>query len=60
MLLRYSLSLEAEATAIEAAVNSVLDGGYRTPDIAAGQPSIGTSEMGSRVVEAFQSSRGVE
>lgn len=53
MLLRYSLSLEQEAAAIEAAVNAVLDAGHRTRDIAAGRPSISTIEMGSHVVEAL-------
>lgn len=56
MLLRYSLSLEQEAAAVEAAVNAVLDAGYRTRDIAAGRSSIGTVEMGSRVVDALTGS----
>jgi 3-isopropylmalate dehydrogenase len=55
MLLRHSLDLEQEATAIEAAVNTVLDQGHRTMDIAAGGPSIGTEEMGARVVDALPS-----
>jgi 3-isopropylmalate dehydrogenase len=54
MLLRHSLGLEVEAAAIEAAVNAVLDQGYRTKDIAAGGPSIGTEEMGTRVVMALR------
>jgi 3-isopropylmalate dehydrogenase len=33
MLLRYSLSLSAEADAVEAAVREFLGDGYRTPDI---------------------------
>ena len=53
MLLRHSLDLEEEAAAIEAAVNSVLDEGHRTKDIAGGGPSIGTEEMGQRVVAAL-------
>ncbi len=55
MLLRHSLGLETEAVAIEAAVNTVLDQGHRTKDIAAGASSIGTEEMGTRVVEAMAS-----
>ena len=51
MLLRHSLKLDEEAALIESAVASVLDAGHRTPDIAAGGPSIGTVEMGDRVVE---------
>lgn len=53
MLLRHSLDLEDEAAVIEAAVNSVLDSGARTKDIAGGGPSIGTDEMGNRVVEVL-------
>ena len=33
MMLRYSFDMAAEADAIEAAVNKVLDDGYRTGDI---------------------------
>ncbi len=65
MLLRHSLALEKEALSIEAAVNKVLDQGYRTKDIAsrstagstAGIPEkiVGTREMGKRVLEAFES-----
>ena len=55
MLLRYDFALETEARTIEDAVNSVLEAGYRTFDIAGSSVSdknkiIGTSEMGSLVV----------
>ncbi len=50
MLLRHSLNLEAEARAIESAVDTVLNAGHRTADIAVGGKSISTSEMGSHVV----------
>ena len=50
MALRHSLDLEAEAHAIEAAVDAVLDDGLRTVDIAAGGSNVGTSEMGDAVV----------
>jgi 3-isopropylmalate dehydrogenase len=53
MLLRYSLGLDAEAGAVEAAVERVLDAGHRTRDIAAGGPSIGTAEMGRFVLETL-------
>jgi 3-isopropylmalate dehydrogenase len=50
MLLRHSLELEEEATAVEAAVASVLEDGYRTPDIAgSGDEAVGTVEMGDLV-----------
>ena len=54
MLLRYSLSLLHEAQSIEQAVDAVLQQGYRTRDIAGTAASVGTVEMGSKVVEALQ------
>ncbi|MDM8529660.1 3-isopropylmalate dehydrogenase [Anaerolineales bacterium HSG25] len=54
MMLRTSLGLNAEADAIEKAVESVLDAGNRTPDIAeSGVEAISTSAMGDAVVEAL-------
>jgi 3-isopropylmalate dehydrogenase len=54
MLLRHSLGLEAEAKAVEAAVEMVLEEGYRTPDIATpGTHTVGTDEMGDWVVSAL-------
>lgn len=50
MLLRHSLKLEAEASLIETAVDKVLAKGHRTADLAAGGPSIGTTEMGNLVL----------
>ncbi len=38
---------------LEAAVDRVLAAGFRTRDIAAGGPAIGTVEMGTKVVEAL-------
>lgn len=54
LLLRHSLHLEAEAVAVERAVDSVLDAGGRTADLARGGPSLGTREMGDRVIAALQ------
>lgn len=52
MMLRYSFDLTKEADCIEAAVNSVLDTGWRTVDIMSGGCSlIGTKEMGDRIAE---------
>jgi 3-isopropylmalate dehydrogenase len=52
MLLRYSLGLEEEATAVEAAVGTVLKQGYRTRDIAEeGKQLVGTQEMGDLIVD---------
>ena len=53
LLLRHSLGLEEEALALEAAVAVVLDAGHRTVDIAGGGLSLGTQEMGQRVLEAI-------
>src|SRR5205823_10707917 len=48
MLLRHSFQLEAEAAAIESAVNDVLAAGHRTRDLAAqGQLAVSTVDMGS-------------
>jgi 3-isopropylmalate dehydrogenase len=50
MMLRLSLGLEAEAEAIEAAVDAVIAEGYRTPDIAGtGSKTVDTVEMGDLV-----------
>src|SRR5258708_27866354 len=54
MLLRHTARLEHEADDIEAAIESVLDAGYRTPDIARGPHGniLSTTEMGQLVTEA--------
>ena len=47
---RYSFDLDQEADAIEAAVEKVLEEGYRTIDIMSeGMTQIGTKEMGERI-----------
>lgn len=52
MMFRYSFHLADEAQAIEDAVDAVLAQGWRTADIAkAGEPTIGTQEMGRRIRE---------
>jgi 3-isopropylmalate dehydrogenase len=56
MLLRHSLSLEREADSIERAVDTVLQQGFRTRDIAGRAASIGTVEMGSKVVDELKKS----
>ena len=53
MMLRYSFHLEAEASCTERAVEAVLSAGHRTRDLAkAGENSLTTEEMGTKVVEA--------
>ncbi len=55
MLLRYSLNLDAEANAIEAAVKQVLTEGYRTADIMSdGCTLVGTIEMGTLIAERIK------
>ena len=52
LLLRYSFGEEAAARAIESAVRGVIDDGYRTGDIYAGEgKKVGTKEMGAAVVD---------
>ena len=53
MLLRHSLKLDAEAKAVEAAVDAVLAAGHRTRDLAADGASVTTTEMGDLVLEAL-------
>ena len=55
MMLRYSLNQALLADKINAAVNVVLDQGYRTKDIAAvGDKIVGTEEMGDLIVAAIE------
>ncbi|MBI2724337.1 MAG: 3-isopropylmalate dehydrogenase [Chloroflexi bacterium] len=54
MMLRLSFALEAEATAIEAAVRAALMQGLRTPDIAgAGGTPASTHQMGAAIESAL-------
>jgi len=55
MMLRYSLNQSSLADKINAAVNIVLDQGYRTKDISAvGDTIVGTETMGDLIVEATE------
>jgi 3-isopropylmalate dehydrogenase len=54
LLLRLSLGLAREATAVEAAVSAVLATGLRTADVAtAGEPAAGTRAFGEAVAAAL-------
>ncbi len=54
MMLRYSLGLTEEASAIERAVQTVLTDGYRTADIVtSGDTAVGTVEMGNLITAAI-------
>jgi 3-isopropylmalate dehydrogenase len=52
MLLRHSAGLDAEASAVEAAIHQVLEWGYRTPDLGDGE-RVNTAEMGTLVEQAL-------
>lgn len=55
MMLKFSFGLTAEAQAIEAAVTTVLDAGYRTPDLyEEGTQKVGTQVMGRLIRAAIQ------
>ncbi len=54
MLLRHSLKLEAEAAAVERAVQTVLRQGHRTKDLAGDGPWLNTKAMGDRVIAALE------
>jgi 3-isopropylmalate dehydrogenase len=54
LLLRHSLSLETEASAVEAAVNRAIDDGARTADIAEkGRMALSTRQMGDAILAAL-------
>ena len=52
LLLRHSAGLEAEASAVEGAIQEVLEWGYRTPDLGDGE-RVNTAEMGTLVEQAL-------
>lgn len=55
MMLRFSLNLDKEADAVEAAVQQVLKEGYRTVDIMSeGCKQVGTNEMGDLIAERIR------
>jgi 3-isopropylmalate dehydrogenase len=55
LMLRYSLGLAQAASSIEAAVEQVLNQGYRTLDIAeaGARDALTTGEMGQRIIDAI-------
>ena len=50
MMLRYSFNLMAEADCIEAAVNCVLNAGWRTADLGGGEAALSCTEMTEKVL----------
>ncbi len=59
MMLRSSLGRPDAADAIEAAVSGVLEDGFRTPDLAAGGPAIGTRAMADAIAGRIAAATGV-
>ena len=55
MLLRHSFGLEAEAGAIEQAIEATLTAGDRTADLLGASPALGCREMGRRVASRLTS-----
>ncbi len=55
MMLRYSFDLDAEAQAIEDAVDKVLEAGYRTADLVgdSGVTALSTTEITDKIIEAI-------
>ena len=54
MMLRHSFNLNQEALTIEAAVEQVIEAGYRTEDLREqGKEMVGTKEMGRLIAEAI-------
>ncbi len=51
MMLLYSFDMKTESDAIVAAVDKVLEAGYRTADIAHGAPALSTTEITDRIIE---------
>ena len=51
MMLLYSFNLKAESEAIVNAVDKVLEAGYRTADLAHGEPSLSTTEITDKIIE---------
>ncbi len=55
MMLRHSFNLNNESQAIEAAVEHVIEAGYRTVDLReTGKETVGTREMGRLIAEAIK------
>lgn len=53
MMLRYTLGLPAEASAVEAAVSRFLAAGYRTADIAAGAEGVCITDETGRIIASM-------
>ena len=54
-MLRYSFNLMLESKAVEDAVETTLNEGYRTPDIwIEGDKKVGTEEMGNTIIQKLK------
>ncbi len=54
MMLRHSLSMTAEADALEAAIDTCLSQGFVTVDLAGGDEALSTVEVGQKVIAALK------
>lgn len=54
MMLLYSFGLKEESDAIVNAVDKVLEAGYRTADLSHGAPSLSTTEITDKIIEAIE------
>jgi len=50
MMMRYSFNLMTEADCIEAAVNRVLNAGFRTADLGGGASALSCTEMTEKIL----------
>ncbi len=54
MMLRHAFGLEAAAAEVEAAVESAIAAGVRTPDIATGHAAVGTNDATTAVIDRLR------
>ena len=55
MMLKYSFGLQKESDAVEQAIISVLEAGYRTADLKEeGKTSVGTEQVGNLIIERIE------
>ena len=50
MMLKYSFGLQKESDAVEQAIVSVLEAGYRTADLKEGKTTVGTKQIGDLII----------
>jgi 3-isopropylmalate dehydrogenase len=61
LMLRHTLGMEDSASAVESAVDRVLERGFRTPDLASGlaeETQVGTAAMTQAVIDELGAPTG--